>query len=138
MTSRVAAPTAVRAAGALVGLQGLAGVVFVVALVVRALTGAPEPGKVFGEAGYFAVLTAGVVATAVGLLLAKRWARTPAVVTQLLLLGVAWYAFGPSHQYVYGGLAAIYCAAPLVLLFTAPARDWAMGVGAYSDAGAED
>ncbi|GAA4015299.1 hypothetical protein GCM10022247_42670 [Allokutzneria multivorans] len=138
MTSRVAAPTAVRAAGALVALEGLAGVVFVVALVVRALTGAPEPGKVFGEAAYFSVLTAGVIAVAVGLVLSKRWARTPVVVIQLLLLGVAWYAFGPSHQYLYGGLMAVYCLAPLVLLFTAPAKDWAMGIGEYADAGADD
>ncbi|MCO1580132.1 hypothetical protein M8C13_30695 [Crossiella sp. SN42] len=133
MSQALGAPRAVRLAGLLVGLQGLAGVVLVVALLVRALNGAPKPGNVFGEAGYFAILTAAVIATAVGLLRGKRWARSPAVVLQLLLLGVAWYTLGPSGRWLIGSLGAIYCVSVLVLLFSTHARAWVLGIGPYDD-----
>ncbi|MBP2474539.1 hypothetical protein JOF53_003411 [Crossiella equi] len=133
MSTPVKAPTSVRVAGLLVGLQGLAGVVLVLALVVRALSGAPKPGDVFGEAGYFAVLTAGVIAAAVGLLRGRRWARSPAVVVELLLLGVAWYTLGPSGRWFVGSLAALYCLTVLVLLFTTHARAWVLGIGPYEE-----
>ncbi|MGW0516912.1 hypothetical protein [Crossiella sp. NPDC003009] len=133
MSQALGAPRAVRVAGLLVGLQGLAGVVLVVALLVRAFNGAPKPGNVFGEAGYFAILTAAVIATAVGLARGKRWARSPAVVVQLLLLGVAWYTLGPSGRWLIGSLAAIYCVSVLVLLFSTHARAWVLGIGPYDD-----
>ncbi|MGO1054493.1 hypothetical protein [Crossiella sp. CA198] len=133
MSQALGAPRAVRVAGLLVGLQGLAGVVLVLALLVRALDGAPKPGNVFGEAAYFAVLTAGVLAAAIGLLRGKRWARSPAVVVEILLLGVAWYTLGPSGRWLIGSLAAIYCLAVLVLLFSTHARAWVLGIGPYDD-----
>jgi hypothetical protein len=128
-------PRAVRTAGVLTGLQGLAGIVFAVALVIRAFSGAQSTGKVLGEAGYFTVLCAGVLAAGVGLVLGKRWARTPAIVVQLLLLGVAWYAYGPSGQKLAGSLIGVYSVVVVVLLFTNRVRAWALGA---DDQGADD
>jgi hypothetical protein len=121
-------PAAVRVAGAMTALQGLAGIAFAVALVVRAFGGAESTGKVLGEAGYFTVLCTGVLAAGVGLVLGKRWARTPSIVVQLLLLGVAWYMYGPSGQQLVGSLIGLYAVVVVVLLFTNPVRRWTLGI----------
>jgi len=121
-------PAAVRVAGALTALQGLAGIAFAVALVVRAFGGAESTGKVLGEAGYFTVLCTGVLAAGIGLVLGKRWARTPSIVVQLLLLGVAWYMYGPSGQQLVGSLIGLYVVLVIVLLFTNPVRRWTLGI----------
>lgn len=123
-----AAPTAVRGAGVIVGLQGLAGLAFAVAVLVRAFGGGSTPGSnLFGEAAYFAVLGGGVLACGIGLLLGKTWARTPTTVVQILLLGVAWYAIGPSSRLEYGVPVAVLSGLVLYLLFTARSRAWALG-----------
>lgn len=118
-------PSSVRIAAAVVGLQGLSGLVFAVALLVRALDGVERAGDVLGEAGYFAVLGGGVFAVGVALLLGRRWARTPALVVQLLLIGVAWYAAVPSGRPEYGVPVGLCCAAVGATLLTARARAWA-------------
>lgn len=127
-----AAPRRVRLAGVLVALQGLAGVAFAVAVLVLAFGdsgGDSAGGNLFGEAGYFALLGAGVLACGVGLILGKTWARTPTLVIEILLLGVSWYAIGPSSRPAYGFPVAALCLLTLVLLLTAPARSWAEGEG---------
>jgi hypothetical protein len=124
-----AAPPTIRGAGILVGLQGLAGVAFAVALLVRGLGGESSTGgNIFGEAGYFVVIGGGVVAVGVALFLGKHWARSPAVVVELLLLGVAWYAAGPSGRPEYGVPVGVLCVVVLYLLFTAKSREWSMGL----------
>ncbi|MBM7770006.1 peptidoglycan/LPS O-acetylase OafA/YrhL [Actinokineospora baliensis] len=123
-----AAPRTVRAAGAIVGLQGVAALVFTVLLLVRGLSGESEMGgNVFGEAAYFAVLAAAVLACGIGLLIGKTWARSPAIVIQVLLLGVAWYAAGPSGRPEYGVPVGVLCLAALVMLFHATTNRWAQG-----------
>lgn len=128
MAIQTQVPAAVRVAGVLTSLQGLAGIAFAVALVVRAFGGAESTGKVLGEAGYFIVLCSGVLAAGIGLVLGKRWARTPSIVVQLLLLGVAWYMYGPSGQQLVGSLIGIYVVVVIVLLFTNPVRHWTLGI----------
>ncbi|MCS7481652.1 hypothetical protein ACFFQW_15925 [Umezawaea endophytica] len=128
MANQTQVPGAVRVAGVLTALQGLAGIAFAVALVVRAFGGAESTGKVLGEAGYFTVLCAGVLAAGVGLVLGRRWARSPSIVVQLLLLGVAWYMYGPSGQQLIGSLIGIYVVVVIALLFTNPVRRWTLGV----------
>jgi hypothetical protein len=124
-----AAPVSVRVAGLLVGLQGLAGVGYAVAVVVGAFTNTKGAiGNLYAEAGFFLVLAACVIAVAVGLLRGQPWTRTPATVLQLLFIGIAWYVFGPSGQVLVGVLTAVICVATLVLLFTARARAWAVGI----------
>lgn len=120
-------PRPVYAAGVLVALQGLAGVAFALALLISVVAGNSHPGNVLGEAGYFALVTAGVLTVGIGLLRGRRWARSPAVVVQLLLLGVAWYLLGPSGQPLAGVLLGVLCLAVLVLLFTGRSRAWAEG-----------
>ena len=123
-----AAPLSVRGAGLVVSLQGLAGVGFAVAVLVRAFGGASTPGSnLFGEAGYFAVLGGGVLACGLGLLLGKTWARTPSVVVEIILLGVAWYAIGPSSRPELGLPVAALAVLVIVLLFTARSRAWSAG-----------
>jgi hypothetical protein len=123
------APPSIRGAGVLVALQGLAGLAFAVALLVRAMGGASTEGvNLFGEAGYFTVLGGAVLAVGVGLVLGRHWSRSPAVVVELLLLGVAWYAAGPSGRPEFGVPIGVMCAAVLVLLFSARSREWALGL----------
>jgi hypothetical protein len=123
------APLTIRGAGILVGLQGLAGVAFAVALLVRAFGGGSTAGNnLFGEAGYFVVLGGGVVVVGVALLLGKHGARSPAVVVELLLLGVAWYAAGPSGRPEIGAPVGVLCVVVLYLLFTARSREWSLGM----------
>ncbi|MEU4801840.1 hypothetical protein [Actinosynnema sp. NPDC023587] len=127
MTQPNQVPREVRAAGALTAVQGLAGLAFAVALVVRSFDAEQAVG-VLGEAVYFVVLGGGVLAAGIGLVLGKHWARTPSIVVQLLLLGVAWYAYGPSGQQLYGALLGLYVVVVIYLLFTNPVRRWALGV----------
>jgi hypothetical protein len=115
-------------AGVLTALQGLAGIAFAVALVLRAFGGAESTGKVLGEAGYFTVLCGGVLAAGIALVLGRHWARTPSIVVQLLLLGIAWYLYGPSDQQLIGSLVGIYVVVVIALLFTNPVRRWTLGI----------
>jgi hypothetical protein len=125
----VAVPLSVRIAGVLVGIEGLAGFGYAIAVLVGAFTHTRGAiGNLYAEAGFFAVMGAAIVAVAVGLLRGQPWTRTPAAVLELLFIGIAWYVFGPSGQVVVGVVTAIFCVATLVLLFTRPARAWAIGL----------
>lgn len=119
------APNTVRGAGLLVALQGLAGVVFAVALLVRALSGEETIGNLYGEAAYFAVLGGAVLGCGIALFLGKRGVRSPITVIEILLLGVAWYAMGPSDRPEYGIPVAALSVVVLYLLYNATARVWA-------------
>jgi hypothetical protein len=123
----------VRTAGVLVGLQALAAAVFTVALVVRAGTAAAPLGLVLGEATFFLLITVALGAVAVGLLTGRRWARTPALVTQLLLLPVVYSLIGPSRQVVLGLAAGAVVFAAFMLLLNERSRLWSMGFDPAGD-----
>jgi cbb3-type cytochrome oxidase subunit 3 len=129
-------PRTVRVAGALTTLQAVVGFVFVVALLVRSLspglgaTGTLNKGETYGEAGYYAVLSAAVLAVGIGLWRGRHWARTPTLLLQLLLLGVAWYAFGPSGQPVIGLVIGVPSLAVLWFLFNRAGRVWSFRAAA--------
>lgn len=127
------APRAVRAAGALVALQGAVGAVLAVGLVVRGLVAAPSVTASLAAAGWFVVVAVGVLAVGIALWRGVHGARSPAVVTQLLLLGVAWYAAGPSARPEYGVPGALYCVVVLGLLFSPSAVRWAAGAERFSE-----
>ena len=120
-----------RLAGVLVGIQGLLALGFAVALVVRALT-AEGPGlpvrDIMGEAGYFVLVGAALVAVGLGLVAGRRWARTPAIVTQLLLLPVVYTLIGPSRQLLLGIVAGLFVAGTFLLLISEASRNWSMGL----------
>jgi hypothetical protein len=112
------------AAAVVVALQGALGVLFAVVLFVRALDSSVRVVDVIGEAGYFAVLGGGVLAVAVALFRGRRWARTPALVVQVLLIGVAWYASVPSGRPQFGLPVGLVCLAVGAALLGRPAREW--------------
>lgn len=121
-------PLQVRAAGVLVGLQGLLAMGFAAALAVRSLSTDAPPGAVVGEAAYFVVVGAALLAVGWGLVAGRRWGRTPAIVTQLLLLPVVYSLIGPSRQLLLGIVAGVYVVATFLLLISERSREWSMGL----------
>lgn len=119
-----------RLAGILVGLQGLLSVGFAVALGVRPEAPEVSVGSVLGEAGYFVVIGAALLAVGIGLVRGRRWARTPAIVTQLLLLPAVYSLIGPSRQLVLGLVALAYVGSTFMLLISERSREWSMGLDA--------
>ena len=120
------APRAVRVAGVLVALQGLAAFAFAVVLVVQADAAAQPVTAVLGEAVMFLVIGAALAGVGWGLLTGRRGARTPAVVAQLLFLPVVYSLIGQSHQLVLGLLTGAYVAATFLLLISEASRRWAV------------
>jgi hypothetical protein len=135
-----ATPRSVRIAGLITTLQAVAGLLFVTALLIRGTTGdlggvgTLNRASTFGEAGYYGLLSAGVLAAGIGLLNGKHWARTPSLLLQLLLLGTAWYAFGPSGQPLIALVLAAPAVAVLYLLFNREGRQWAFEADLAPDA----
>ena len=117
-----------RLAAALVGLQGAAGLVAAVLYVVRGLGGADQRiVSGFGNAAWFAIMGAAVLAAAGALWTGRRWGRGLAVFTQLLILPVTWYAGVGSHRWPYAIPVAVLSVAILALLFSGAAIRWAQG-----------
>ena len=129
-------PAAVRGAGVIVALQGSAALVVAVVLVVRGIAGADQRVvNGLGTAVWF-VLVGGVVLVAGrALMVGKRWGRGLAVVTQLLLLPVAWYLAVGSHRPAFGIPAGLVALTVLTLLFTPAAVAWAAGRDQHGPAG---
>ncbi len=111
-------------AGVLVGLQGVAGLVFAVVLGIQAQ--GQSLGSVLGEVGYFVVIALALVFVGAALATGRRGARTPAIVTQLLLLPVVYSLIGPSQQLVLGIAAGVYVVATFLLLISERSRAWAL------------
>ena len=120
-----ATPRPVRIAGVLVGLQGV--VAIAVGLLVAAARGRTGPVPILATGIWLAGFGAILLAVGANLVRGRHGARTPAIVAQLLLLGVCWYAAGPSSQPAYGVPAAAFCVAVLALLFCPPALLWTTG-----------
>lgn len=120
------APRAVRIAGGLVAVQGLAALAFAIAVLVRAVGVATGAGDLYGEVAFFAVLALAILAVAAGLVLGHRWTRTPAALVQVLLIAVAWYAIDSTSLSALAIITVVWCAGTLVLLFLRPSRAWAV------------
>ena len=118
---------AVRLAGVLVGLQALAGAAFTVVLALRVGEADLGTAAALGEAGFFLLVAVALGAVAWGLVTGRRWARTPAIVTQLLLLPVVYSLIGPSRQLLLGLLAGAVVFAAFMLLISERSRAWSMG-----------
>jgi hypothetical protein len=121
-------PLPIRLAGALVGVQGLVGIGVAVVLGVRALSAGSVNGNVLGEAGYFLLMGAALLAVGIGLYVGGRWARTPAIVTQLLLLPVVYSLLGGSQQLLLGIVAGAFVLTTFLLLISERSRVWWMGL----------
>ena len=116
-------PPQIRTSGVLVGLQGVAAVIF--AILVGLQDSTLPLGSVLGEVGYFAVIGIALVFIGAALFTGRRGARTPAIVTQLLLLPVVYSLIGPSRQVVLGIVAGLYVVATFLLLISERSREWA-------------
>lgn len=123
-----APPRSVRVAAVLTFVQGLGGIALAVALAIRVIGGATPAGPILGAGGVLVIWFGGAILASVLLFRGEHGARTPVIVTQLLLLGCAWYAYGPSEQQLLGSLGGIYCVVVLVFLFTRDGRQWALGL----------
>lgn len=119
-------PTPVRLAGAAVVTEGVLGVGFAVVLALRASAADLPVSFVLGESAYFAVIGLALAAVGAGLLAGKRGARTPAIVTQLLLLPVVYSLLGPSRQIALGVVTGVFVAATFLLLISERSRAWSM------------
>lgn len=111
------APGCLRAASALVGAQGVLLVGLAGFYGVRIVSGAPSD-VVAATLSAAMALVAGVclILVANGLRRARGWARTPALVTQMLVLTLAWPALQAGSWVIGVGLAA-WAVAIAVLLF---------------------
>ena len=118
----------VRTAGWLVGVEGLLGVAFAVVLLVSGLGGTDQVGNLVGEAVFFLIMGLAVGAVGAGLVLGRRWARTPAIVVQLLLLPVVYSLLGPAEQIAAGFGAGAVVIAALLLLINERAKVWSMNL----------
>lgn len=117
-------PPTVRVAALLVVAQAL-GLVVLAIVNWRAGVGHNADRTQLGaQAAYFVVLAAALALVASGLLRGRRWARTPAVVVQIVLIAIGmWMAF-PSEQ-LRPGLALIGLGAVTLALLLGPqANHW--------------
>lgn len=118
-------PVTVRAAGVLVTLEGVAGVVAAIVNVVRAALGEDQSiVSGLGNGVWFGVIGGAVLAAGVSLLLGKRWGRAIAAIANLLLLPVAWSLLTDSHQPLYGVLLGVVVIVTLATLFAPPSNRW--------------
>ena len=115
-------PPQIRVAGLLVGLQGVAAVAFAILVGIQDST--LPLGSVLGEVGYFAVIGIALVFIGAALFTGRRGARTPAIVTQLLLLPVVYSLIGPSRQLLLGIAAGVYVVVTFLLLISERSREW--------------
>ena len=121
-------PAAVRRAAALVGLQGAVAAIAAVVFVVRAIGGADRHiVNGYGNAAWFAIFGAALLAAAWALWTGRRWGRGLAVYAQMLLLPVSFYAGVGSHRWFYAVPVAALSLVILVLLFSRPTLNWLAG-----------
>ena len=121
------APWEVRAAGGIASVPGLTLLVVAVILLVGALGGDSMLPGIYAQVGVFLLLGFGALAGACGLVLGKTWARSPGVVIALMMLGIGWYATGPSGKVALGIPVLVAAVVLLVLLFRRPSRAWVLG-----------
>lgn len=118
-------PAQVRAAGVWVALEGLAGVVIALVLVVRGLLGHAERAiSNYGTAAWFLILGGAVLAAGTALGWGRRGGYVVAIMVQLLLLPVAWTLLTGSDRPWAGGILGVAAGVTLVLLITPAALRW--------------
>lgn len=121
-------PAAVRGAGVLVAGEGVAALALAMVFLVRGIAGADQRVvNGLGTAALFVVIGGVVLAAGRSLAIGRLWGRGLAVVTELLLLPVAWYLAVSSHRPAFGIPAGVVALTALLLLFSPAALRWAGG-----------
>jgi hypothetical protein len=116
----------VRIAGAGVAAEGVAGLIAAIVLLAGSDAAALPVASIIGEAAMFVLCAAAVGFVGWGLVTGRRWARTPAIVIQLLLLPVVYSLIGPSRELLLGIATGIVVAGIFLLLLSEQARMWSM------------
>jgi hypothetical protein len=119
-------PRQVQLAGAGVVAEALAGLIATIVLLTGSSAAELPVASVIGEAALFLVSAAAVGFVGWGLVTGRRWARTPAIVIQLLLLPVVYSLIGPSRELLLGIATGIVVAGIFLLLLSEQARTWSM------------
>lgn len=119
------APPAVRRAGLVVLLEGVAGLVFAGSIAVATASDPAASARAgYGTSGYFALMGVGVLLAGLALLRGRRAARAPAIVVQVLLLGAAWYLLVGSGQAVAGLALGVVSVVVIALLVGRATSEW--------------
>ncbi|CAM3718404.1 MULTISPECIES: hypothetical protein [Tsukamurella] len=126
--TRTAAPGTVRAAGVIVGLEGIVALGWGLVELVRGITGAAESSRgAYGMAFWMLPIGAAVLAGGIALLRGQRWGRTLGVLTNLLL-GFAGISGAFSQGRPEVGVPMIIVAVVVLgLLFSPPTVAWLEG-----------
>lgn len=117
-------PTEVKAAAALVLAEAAALVVIGVLTGISGFGNAANTGQLLGQVAYYLVLAAGFAWVATALLRGRRWGRTPALVIQIITLGVGFYLAVPSGRPGWGIAVALVGIGAGWLLLSRPATAW--------------
>lgn len=118
-------PGGVRVAGLLLIAQALGLMVVAVLTVTGGLRHSARPTQMWAQCGYYLLLAAAVVAVAYGLLSGRRWARSPALVIEIIALAIGLWMAIPSGQVISGLVLCAVSISCTALLLTAPASAWA-------------
>jgi len=121
---RIPPPTQVRVAAVVVLVEAAALVAVGLLTLSSGLSNHAGTGQLVAQVAYYVVLAAALGAVAAGLLRGRRWARTPAIVVQLITLGVGFYLAVPSAHPGWGIPVAAVALVSAFLLVGRAAGDW--------------
>jgi len=124
--SETSPPINVRRAGAIVALEGALGVAAAIYMVIRGLMGHEDGDFIsgYGTAAWFAILGGGVLAGGVALIVGRRWGRSIAVMTQVLLIPVAFALITDSELPIIGTPVLVILVIALYFLFSPSSMKW--------------
>ncbi len=120
------APPPVLRIAAWIGAAQAVGVLVVAVVVITGRRDA-DLKWALATAAYFVVLALLMAAVSRGLLKGRRWARTPAIVLELIFALVGYYLAFPSGQLLPGLGVLLVGAGTLALLISKPSNDWISG-----------
>lgn len=121
---RIPPPGSVRVAAVLLAAQGIGLVVLAAMTLSSGISHGAKGAQLAAEVGYFVIVGGLLALVAAGLLRGRRWARTPALVAQIVVFAVGmWMAF-PSARLAPGLATMGLGAAVFLLLITPRANHW--------------
>ncbi|MCM2576106.1 hypothetical protein [Streptomyces meridianus] len=127
-------PARLTAAAAVTAAEGLVVAVLGASFLVMGMLGHPEDPQMAETGGItMLALSALPLFAARGLVARRRWARGPALITQLMALPVAWTLIGNSAAVTAGGIVLGLAAVLVIALLVNPTATVALGIGREAD-----